>query len=114
MNSDHQRMIVLLEPQQLRSQRRLSFNIQALAQQFACLLLNRLPSPLLAARLQVEPLEPRRDCSNDLHWSARTVEECRSQSLVALADRRDARLQGVDIKRSGQTGHFEDVVVVPD
>ena len=32
---------------------------------------------------------------------------------MALADRRDARLQGVRIEPPGHTGHIEDVVVVP-
>ena len=31
---------------------------------------------------------------------------------MALADRRNARLQGVKIERPGQTGHFDDVVIV--
>ena len=31
---------------------------------------------------------------------------------MALADRRDARLQGVEIERPGQTGHFDDVIIV--
>src|SRR5215510_5717604 len=114
MNPDHQRMIMLLEPQELGPQRRIACNIQALAQQFARLPLNRLRSLRPGAPPHVELVEPRRDRADDLQWSARTVDVCRSQHLMALADRRKARLHGVDIKRSEQTRHFEDVVIVPD
>jgi hypothetical protein len=113
MKFDDQCMVVFVKLEQLGSQRWLLGEIEGLAQKFPCLPLDRRCSCALGTRSHVEVFEPRRRGSCRLQRFTHTFEEGRSQHLVALADHRDARPQGVEIERARQTGRFEDMVVIP-
>src|ERR1700691_700671 len=108
----HQRMVVFVKTEYLDPQRRLISKIERLAQQ-----LPRLPSYggrslALEAMFEMEEFGTRPSCPHSLHRLTQIFAEGRSQHLVALADRCYARLQGIEIHRPGQTGHFRNVVII--
>src|SRR5439155_25553033 len=98
MKQDNQCMVVFVKLQQLDSQQWLLLDVQGLAQRFPRLSFNGRRSLALGAGPQVEPFEPRPDCSHTLQKLTRAIEKSRSQNLMALANRGDAGVKVVNIE----------------
>jgi hypothetical protein len=107
---DDQCVVVRGKADQAGLQRQPVLDIERLTQPFLCVVADGRHSLGRAATFDRHALEPQRRRSHSLSRLAVLEEKMRSQHLVPLADRRDARCQRIHIERPAQPGDLDHMV----